>query len=299
MIPLNYHHLYYFYVIARAGSITKACETLLLAQATVSTQLQELEKAFGRPLFERRKKRLFLTEDGRIVLDYAESIFDLGRELQDTLRDKPRVGPRSIQIGFLNGTHWTFTQAVIRCVLDATPLVHVSSKEAPLHELVLDLREQRLDVIVTDASVWIKDQREELSNHLIAKIPVVFAAAPRLARKYKRIPQDFNGAPFILRSTPGQTHQQVLDLFAARKISPRIVTEVQDIELARRLAISGVGIVPLNAYTLAMSTPAKELTVLGRGILSGVYESLYLVTRKRKWPNPLVEYLIDNFRLRW
>ena len=96
MIPLNYHHLYYFYMIARAGSITKACETLLLAQATVSAQLQELEKAFGRPLFERRKKRLFLTEDGRIVLDYAESIFDLGRELQDTLRDKPREGPRSI-----------------------------------------------------------------------------------------------------------------------------------------------------------------------------------------------------------
>ena len=298
MVPLNYHHLYYFYVIAKAGSIVNACETLLLAQPTVSTQLQELEKAFGRPLFERRKKRLFLTEDGRIVLDYAESIFDLGRELQDTLRDKPREGPRSIQIGFLNGTHWTLTQAVIRCVLEGMPPAHVISKEAPLDQLVKDLLQEQLDVIVTDVSVWTKG-REEISSHLVGKIPIVFAAAPRVARKYKRIPQDFNGAPFILRSIPGQTHQQVMDFFAARKIRPRIVTEVQDSELARRLAISGVGIAALNAYTIAMSKPAKELTVLGRGTLSGIYESLYLVTRKRKWPNPLTKYLIENFRLRW
>jgi len=77
MIPMNYHHLYYFYVIARAGTISKACETLFLAQSTLSAQLKLLETSLGRKLFERRKQRLFLTDEGRLVLDYAESIFEM------------------------------------------------------------------------------------------------------------------------------------------------------------------------------------------------------------------------------
>ena len=77
MIPLNYHHLYYFYVTAKAGSISKACKTLLLSQPAVSLQLQQLERSLGNPLFERRKQRLHLTEVGRVVLDYAETIFEI------------------------------------------------------------------------------------------------------------------------------------------------------------------------------------------------------------------------------
>ena len=89
MIPFNYHHLYYFYVIAKAGSIAKACETLLLSQPAISTQLKQLEKSLGSPLFERRKQRLFLTEQGRFVLDYAESIFEMGQELLGSLVKTP------------------------------------------------------------------------------------------------------------------------------------------------------------------------------------------------------------------
>ncbi|MDQ7774192.1 MAG: LysR family transcriptional regulator, partial [Elusimicrobiales bacterium] len=92
MIPINYHHLYYFYTIARAGSITKACAELLLAQSTLSAQLKQLEKALGRRLFDRKNQRLSLTEEGRLVLDYAESIFEMGKELQDAMRDRPLAG---------------------------------------------------------------------------------------------------------------------------------------------------------------------------------------------------------------
>ncbi|MDD5657668.1 MAG: LysR family transcriptional regulator, partial [Elusimicrobia bacterium] len=89
MIPLNYHHLYYFFVVAREGSVAKAKEKLLLSQPTISAQIKELEEYLGHPLFERRKQRLHLTEDGRMALDYAERIFDLGEELKDVLSDRP------------------------------------------------------------------------------------------------------------------------------------------------------------------------------------------------------------------
>ena len=105
MTSINYRHLYYFYVIARAGTISKACETLLLAQSTLSAQLSGLETSLGRRLFDRKKQRLHLTDDGRMVLDYAQSIFRMGQELQDTLKDRPVSGRLEIQLGVLRLLH--------------------------------------------------------------------------------------------------------------------------------------------------------------------------------------------------
>ena len=134
MIPLNYHHLYYFYVIAKAGTIIKACETLLLAQSTVSAQLKLFEAALGRRLFERKKQRLFLTEDGRLVLDYAESIFEMGQELQDAIRDKPLAGRVAIQVGILNAAPRAFGHALLECLLREAPTAHVTGTDCPQDE---------------------------------------------------------------------------------------------------------------------------------------------------------------------
>lgn len=296
MIPLNYHHLYYFYVTAKAGTIIKACKTLLLAQSTVSAQLKLFEAALGRRLFERKKQRLFLTEDGRLVLDYAESIFEMGQELQDAIRDRPGAGRVAIQVGILNAAPRAFGYALLECLLREAPTAHVTVVEGSLEELLTGLRQQKLDIVLSDVSIRNQDQ-DELSNHLVCKVPIVLAAAPHLARRYRKIPRDLDGAPFILPSVPSQVYHQIQDALAQWKVRPHMVAEVQDVELARRLALAGHGIAPLNAYTVSTSLPAKGLQVIGSGHSLGVYESVYLITRKRKWPNPLVERLIKNFHL--
>jgi LysR family transcriptional activator of nhaA len=159
-----------------------------------------------------------------------------------------------------------------------------------------ELRQQKLDVLLTDLSIRSRDQ-EEFLNHLVGKIPIVFAAAPAVARRFRQIPADLDGAPFILPSFPSQVYHQVQDLFAKWKVRPNVVAEVRDVELARRLALSGHGIVPINAYALSTGLPAKGLVVLAAGRSLGLYESVYLVTRRRKRPNPLAERLIKEFRL--
>lgn len=292
MIPINYHHLYYFYVIARAGTISKACETLLLAQSTLSAQLKLLEASLGRKLFERKKQRLFLTDDGRLVLDYAESIFEMGRELQSAIRDRPRTGRSAIQVGILNGTPRAFGHALLECLLKDAGLAHVTVQEGSLSELVTGLSQQKLDVALLDMSIRSRDQGE-FFNHLICKIPVVLAASPSLARRCRKIPDDLGGVPFILPSLPSQVYHQVQDALAAWNIRPNVAAEVQDVELARRLAMAGHGVAPINAYTVAASLPRGGLKVI-RPL--GIYESIYLVTRRRKRPSPLVERLIKNFR---
>lgn len=295
MIPLNYHHLYYFYAIARAGTISKACETLFLAQSTLSAQLKQLETSLGCKLFERKKQRLLLTEEGRLVLDYAESIFEMGRELQDAVRDRPQAGRIAVQVGILNGTPRAFGHALLECLLKDAALGSVTVQDGSLGELVAGLSQQKLDVVLSDVNIRGQD-RGEMFNHLIGKIPVVLAAAPRLADRCRKIPDDLEGAPFILPSLPSQVYHQVQDALSLWDIRPNVVAEVQDVELARRLAMAGHGIVPINEYTVAASLPPGRLKVIGASRSFGIYESIYLVTRKRKWPNPLVERLVNDFR---
>ena len=296
MIPFNYHHLYYFYVIAKEGSIAKACQTLYLAQTTLSLQLKQFEKFLGRQLFQRVKQRLILTEDGRLVLDYAESIFEIGREMQDTLKDRPTTGKMAVQLGILNGTPRAFGQALLEWVLASFPNAHVVVREGDTNNLLEELHQHRIDAFLTDVSIRIQNQ-EELNNHLVGKVPVVFAASPQLAKRYPHIPKDLDGAPLILPSHPSQVYSQILDLLAEWKVTPRIIVEVQDVELARRLALKGHGIVPLNAYSVSVSLPTKGLVVLGNGKSPKLYESVYLVTRKRKWPNPIIEQMVKKFRV--
>lgn len=296
MIPLNYHHLYYFYRVARAGSIAGACRRLLLAQPTVSAQIAQLERALGRKLFVRRKRRLHLTEDGQLVLDYAESIFKMGEELQDTLRDRPAAGLSAIQIGVLSGTPHAYGHALLEFVLKEFPGAHVDAREGSVGELLEELRAQKLDALLTDVSVRIPEH-DVLDNHLLGRVPIVLAASPALARRYRALPRGLRGAPFILPSLPRQVYHQMLDLFTRWKVSANVVAEVQDVELACRLAASGHGIAPVNALTAAAKAAGSPLTALGGGRLPGLYESVYLVTRRRKWPNPILERILSKFRL--
>lgn len=296
MIPLNYHHLYYFYVVAKSGSIAKACDTLLLSQPAVSTQLRQLERALGSALFDRRKQRLFLTEDGRFVLDYAESIFEMGQELKDTLKDRPRRGRPVLHVGILGGAPRAFGHALLECVLTGFPSAHINVREGQKDRLLTELREQRLDVLLTDESILGQD-REMLSNHLVGKVPIVFAAAPAVARRHRHIPRDLDGAPFILPSGPSHIYHPLLDLLAEWKVEPKVVAEVPDAELARHLAISGRGIAPLNAFTVSINMPRKSLKILKTTKRVDLYDSVYLVSRRRKWPNPMIEYLVKSFHL--
>ncbi|OIO08813.1 MAG: hypothetical protein AUJ52_07585 [Elusimicrobia bacterium CG1_02_63_36] len=122
-------------------------------------------------------------------------------------------------------------------------------------------------------------------------------AAPPLARVYRKAPKDLNGAPFILPAWSSSIHTQVLDLLADWEVTPRVVVEASDAELARRLAISGVGIAPINAYTISCSAPRGSLTIMKTHKPIGLYESIYLLSQLRRWPHPVIEHLKKNFRL--
>ena len=176
---LNYHHLYYFWVVAHEGSIAAATRKLHLTQPTISAQLRQLEESLGEKLFEKSGRGLVLTEAGRIALRYADEIFALGRELRDTLRDRPTGKPVRVTIGVADVVPKLIAYRVLRRgVRDGTEIEMVC-REASSEELLRLLAQHEVDLVLTDAPAAAAPLRAY--NHLLGESGTTFFAAPSLA----------------------------------------------------------------------------------------------------------------------
>jgi len=295
MIPFNYHHLFYFYTIAEEGTITKACKTLRIAQPTLSAQLRQFENYLDRKLFLREGKKLILTEDGHHILAYAKAIFDLGQELSDSLGDNPRKGHARIQIGISSFIPKAIAHSVLRFLSDSHHDLYLNVVEGTSAEMAEGLKIHKLDMVLDDTP-YRGDSADGIQNHLLVKTPLVLCANKSLAQKFPRIPQDLNQAPMILPTSQSQTYHNLQEYFLRHKIKPRIIAEIQDLELTRRLVLSGKGIAPINEHTVLTAPDHEKLLVLGKKSLD-IYDTVYLIKKERKTPHPLVERLLKDFNL--
>ncbi len=297
MIPFNYHHLYYFYSVAKEGSISKAAKTLRLAQPTLSAQLKVFENYLERPLFSREGKRLILTDDGRQVLSYAKTIFDVGQEMIDNLGDRSgRKGSLKIQIGVSGFIPKTVVDALLRFILEASPETYLTVVEKEPSAMQEDLETHKLDMILNDLPYRAAPE-EGIENFLLAKLPIVFCASRAMAAKYSKIPKSLHGAPLILPTAQSQTFHALQEYFMTQGVQPKVLAEIQDVEVARRLVLSGKGIAPLNEYSARHAPLHEKMVVLSPSLKIPVHDTIYLTRKKRRNPHPLVSLVLEKFRL--
>lgn len=297
MIPFNYHHLYYFYVIAEEGSVTLAARKLRISQSSLSMQLAQFEAFLERRLFSREGKKLYLTEEGKHILNYAKGIFDLGQELSDSLNDRTHKDKLKIQIGISPFVPKTFADELLNFIFNQPETAYVDVDEKSTDEMLEDLNRHKLDFVLNDLPFQAPPEAG-IQNHLIASIPVVLCANRTLARKIRRLPEDLNNMPLILPTSQSQTHHAVQQYFHKHRVKPRVIAEIQDLELVRRLVLSGRAVAPINKMTV-MKAPAKEkLTILGQTGQFKIFDDIYLITKTRKKPHPLVARVIEDFKIR-
>jgi LysR family transcriptional activator of nhaA len=296
MIPFNYHHLYYFYTIARLGSIAKACDALRLSQPTLSAQLKQFENYFKIKLFDRENKKLILTEEGRRVLFYATEIFNVGAEMIDNINDMSQKGRIKIQIGISHHVPRSVVDALLKFLLKIEPGVYISLHEENAELLSEGLKTHQLDIALSDSLASVHTEGD-LECRLLAEIPVVFCAHPALAKKFKQIPQDLNGAPVILPTAHSQVYLAIQDYFVKHKIKPKIVGEIQELEIIRRLVLAGAGIAPLNKFTVMQSPGKESIKILGTENDQSIFDKVYMMTKTRKKKHPLIPAIIDRFRI--
>ena len=225
---LNYHHLLYFWTVAREGTIARASEELRLAQPTISGQIRVLEDQLGEKLFQRSGRNLVLTDMGRLVFRYADDIFGLGRELMDTLKDRPTGRPMRFQVGVADEVTKIIAYRLLEPAMRLPQPVHIVCRDGAPERLLTDLATHNLDLVIADTPIPPAIKVKAFS-HALGETPVtVFATAKLAAPRRKNFPKSLDGAPFLV-PTVGKTLRRTLDqYFEQQGLRPRIVAELDD-----------------------------------------------------------------------
>jgi LysR family transcriptional activator of nhaA len=290
---LNYHHLYYFSVIAEEGGLAKAARKLRLTHSTLSAQLRSLESHFGAPLFERRGKRLVLTSFGSDALNYAADIFRLGRELNDVARGQRTSARDVLRVGVVAGLPKTLTHHLLAPALDQDPCTLLARQDRA-STLLEALVAGRLHVVLMN-EVPTAPPGARVYSHVLGETDVLLYARARLAQAgRKRFPESLANVPFVL-PPPGAPLRQRLDAwFAQRSLHVTVKAEVEDAGLMRVLGSSGRGVFPVRAAQRAEFEDVSDVQLVGA--CEGVRETYYAVTTERRVRHGGLAALIDSAR---
>lgn len=283
---LNYHHLLYFWAVAREGSVTRASEQLHLAQPTVSGQLKALEEALGEKLFERTGRRLVLTDVGRVVFRYADEIFSLGRELQDTLKGRPTGRPIRFTVGVADAVPKLIAYRLLLPALSLPEPVHVVCRDGKPERLLAELSVHALDLVLSDAPVG-AEVKVKAYSHLLGETPVAFFGTEALAAAHRKgFPRSLDGAPMLL-PTEGSSLRRSLDQwFDTEGLRPRVAGEIEDRALLKVFGQAGVGLFPAPVAIEAEVRAQFGVKLVGR--VDAVKERFYALSAERKLKHPAV-----------
>jgi len=291
---LNYHHLLYFYTVAREGSVVKASEVLRLAQPTLSGQIRKLEESFDEKLFVREGRNLALTDVGRMVYRYAEEIFSLGREMQDALRGRPTRRPAKLLVGISDAVPRLVCHRLLQTALRLDDPVELVLHEGKTDDLIAALAVQRYDMVLTDAPLR-PPTRVKAYNHSLGGCEIGFFAKPNVARRFRRgFPKSLDGAPMLL-PTPNATLRHSLDRwFDSLAVRPWPIAEIEDTALLKVFGQHGAGIFAAPIVVADEIRRTHGVHLVGR--TDAVREEFFAITVERRITHPAVAAIADAAR---
>jgi len=283
---LNYHHLLYFWTVAKEGSIARACERLRLAQPTISGQLRLLEESLGEKLFTKAGRGLALTEVGQLVYRYADEIFGLGRELQDVLKGRPHGRPTRLLVGISDLLPKLIAYRVLQPVLSMSAQVHLVCHEDAPERLLAELAEHRFDVVLSDTPVT-SANRVKAFNHLLGTCGVTLFSKADMAGTYrKNFPACLDGAPFLLPAEGSGLRRSLDQWFDSINVHPRIVGEFKDSALMKTFGEGGAGVFPAPSAIEKEVCEHYKVTAVGHP--ASVVEHFYAISVERRLRHPAV-----------
>lgn len=291
---LNYHHLLYFWAVAKHGSERRAAEELRLAQPTISEQIHTLERTLGERLFVRSGRALVLTEMGRIAFWYAENIFSLGQDLLHTLKGHGHKRPVGLVVGIADAVPKLLACELLKPAFTATPNARVVCWQGKLDRLLTDLAVLGLDLVISDvpAPPALKVQAH---NHLMGESGVTLFGSTRLAARYRRhFPRSLEGAPLLV-PTADTMLRHLLDQWLIREeLHPVIVGEFQDSATLKAFGGEGYGLFPGSTIMEREICRQYRVRVVSR--LRSVKQRFYAITVNRRLTHPAVSLIVETAR---
>lgn len=294
---LNYHHLQYFWIVSREGSVARASEILHVTPATISIQLKELESSLGVELFRKAGRGLALTEMGEAVQAYAQDIFSTGQELLDMVHGRPVGGPTVLRVGIKDVMPKVVAYQLLEPTFEVTDNLRLCCFEGDIGKLLADLAIHKLDVVLSDTPID-PSLKVRAYSHLLGESEVSFVAARSIAKKYKKgFPECLNGAPMLLPMRNTYLRRSLEYWFEENGIRPRIVGEFDDSAMLKIMGRAGHGIFPI------VSVIRKEVeSMYGVEWIADVphlTEKFYAISVERKVKHPAVLRITEQARRRF
>jgi LysR family transcriptional activator of nhaA len=292
---LNYHHLLYFWMVAKHGSITRASAELRLAHPTISGQIHRLEEALGEKLFARRGRNLVLTDSGRVAFRYADEIFALGQEFQDTLKGASTGKPIRLVVGVSDVIAKSIVHRILEPAFQLHEKVHVVCREARSPDAFMaELAVNAIDVVLADAPAG-QGTPVRTFSHPLGECGSSFFASPQLARTCRKgFPRSLDGVPMLLPSKNSMFRRALDQWFQSRDIRPEIVAELDDLALASVLGEKALGVLAAPDVIAKELGKRYELQLVGRA--KDIRQRFFAISVERKIKHPAVAAICEVAR---
>jgi LysR family transcriptional regulator, transcriptional activator of nhaA len=291
---LNYHHLRYFWVVARESSLRKASEKLHVSPPTISAQIAALEGVLGEKLFHRNPRGLTLTETGHQAFSYAEEIFALGQDFLNSVKQRPTARPLRVNIGIADSLPKLVSHEIIKPIFNLGQPVQAVCLENKTSDLLAQLAVYRLDLVLADepapSALPIKT-----FNHLLGESGVTFCAEARLASKLRRhFPRSLHHAPLLLPTAGTAVRRTLEKWFQEQGVHPHVVAEYDDAALMKVAAEDGLGCFPLPTVAVNEAVTRYGFQIVGQA--KGCTVQFYAISAERKLTHPAVVAITSHAR---
>jgi LysR family transcriptional activator of nhaA len=288
--PFNYKHLYYFWVVAKEGGISKAADKLDMAVQTVSAQVRELERSLGYALLKPAGRGLVLTDAGLAAMQQAEQIFQLGEGLPARVRDAASTPTIRLAVGVSDGLPKLVVSRLLKPVV-TEPNLRLLCHEGEIEDLLGDLALHRLDVVFSDRPAP-ANPNIRLYSHAMGSSTVAWYGTPALvAAASQDFPQSLANVPVLLPTAHTAVRARLDHWFEQRAIRPRTVGEFEDSALLKTFGAAGMGVFPAAEW--GHDNLLAHYAVERIGPCEGVTEHFFAIGAEKKVSHPLVQRLLQ------
>ena len=292
---MNFKHLHYFWVTAKAGGVMRAGEQLHTTPQTLSGQIKLLEDWLGRKLFRKSGRQLELTEDGRLALGYADQIFTLGAEMETALREA-RGGQRVLdfRVGVADSVAKSVAYRLLEPALNLAEPVRLICSEGKFPDLLAQLALHRLDLVIADEPMSRRISVKAF-NHPLGSTAMSFFCAPQLKPLLKgEFPACLNDMPMLIQGASASVRQQLEGWLTRHQIHPRVIGEFDDGALMTAFGREGRGVFMAPSVLEAETVAQFGVDVIGR--TDELVEEFFAVSVERRISHPCLLAITDAAR---
>ena len=295
MSPLNYNHLFYFYIVATEGTISKASARLNLTSQTISGQITSFEAQIGVKLFERKGKKLTLSEMGVLIYSYAEEIFQLGDEVKNILKRRQPSLWHTFTVGITEVVPKVLAHELLSPVLKMNEPVRLICLEGDQDHLLADLSVNKIDCILTDQPLQL-GSHVKAYNHLLIESGYSFFAAETLLESSNEVfPKNLSDFPWLMQSKKSAVRTRLSSWLEKQNIVPNIVAEFDDSALMKSFGQTGFGV--FSSPTLIEDYVADKYDVKIIGRTEEFKEPYYIISPERRLKHPAIIEIVNAVKV--